>query len=360
MIADVPLGAFLSGGIDSSLVVALMQKAAKGKTRTFTIGFDEPDYDEAPFARRVASHLGTEHAEQYIGQREVFDIVPRLPQIYDEPIGDSSQIPMILVAQMARREVTVCLSGDGGDELFGGYNHYRWGPRVGFARTVLPDGLAPLAGASLEWVGRCLGRQRLTRMGEVLGAPSADESMRLLNAAIPNVRGIWTGGRYPQGAPDLPGLPGMHDRTTRLMAFDLHGFLPDDILAKVDRATMSVGLESRAPFLDDAIAKFAWSMPANLRAAKVVLKELLARFVPRPLFERPKSGFGLPLDRWFRGELKTMAEKYLIHSAPRYAHLLNSKRILQLWNEHQCSRFNRQRELWVLMSLMMWLETYVG
>lgn len=361
LIADVPLGAFLSGGIDSSLIVALMQRISTGQAKTFTIGFDDPAYDEAPFARAMAQHLGTDHFEEYVGQREIFDVLPRLPEIYDEPIGDSSQIPTILVAQTARRHVSVCLSGDGGDELFGGYNHYRWGPAVLRAAACVPAFLAPSVGALIARGGYQLSKQRLVRLGEVVRARPKVDTMRLLNAAIPDVRRIIAGTLEREEHWRLPGnLDGLGD-AERLMAFDLHGYLPDDILVKVDRAAMSVNLETRAPFLDHAVASFAWSLPLALRtsstAGKLVLRELLARFVPRHLFERPKSGFGLPLHRWLREELKPIAEKYLIQVAPRYDFWLNPAGVAQLWYEHQSGKLNRQRELWALMMLLMWLET---
>ena len=361
LIADVPLGAFLSGGIDSSLIVALMQRISAGQAKTFTIGFDDSRYDEAPFARAMARHLGTDHFEEYVGQREIFDVLPRLPEIYDEPIGDSSQIPTILVAQAARRHVTVCLSGDGGDELFGGYNHYRWGPAVLRAAACVPALLAPSVGALIVRGGYQLSKQRLVRLGEVLRARPKVETMKLLNAAIPDVRRIIARMSGTVEKWSLPrSLDGLRD-AERLMAFDLHGYLPDDILVKVDRAAMSVSLETRAPFLNHAVASFAWSLPLALRTSsasgKLVLRELLARFVPRNLFERPKRGFGLPLHRWLREELKPVAEKYLIQIAPRYDCWLNPAEVTRLWDEHQSGKFNRQRELWALMMLLMWLET---
>ena len=360
LIADVPLGAFLSGGIDSSLIVALMQSVGSRQAKTFTIGFDDPAYDEAPFARAMARYLGTDHYEEYVGQREIFDVLPRLPEIYDEPIGDSSQIPTILVAQAARHHVTVCLSGDGGDELFGGYNHYRWGPAVLRAAACIPELLAPTVGGLIAGSGYQLSNQRLNRLGEVLRARPAVETMKLLNAAIPDVRRLISSTLGGEERWSLPRTGARLGHAERLMAFDLHGYLPDDILVKVDRAAMSVSLETRAPFLDHAVASFAWSLPIALRTSsasgKLVLRELLARFVPRNLFERPKRGFGLPLHRWLREELKTLAQKYLIHVTPRYDNWLNPGEITRLWDEHQSGKFNRQRELWTLMMLLMWLE----
>lgn len=360
LVSDVPLGAFLSGGIDSSLLVALMQRAGAGPTRTFTIGFEDKAYDEAPFARAVAKHLGTEHHEQYIGRDQVFACIPGLPEIYDEPLGDSSQIPTTLVAAMARRHVTVCLSGDGGDELFGGYNHYRWGPAVVRARESVPDRLAPAIGAALACAGRALRRPRWLRLGELISARPAAPAARLLNAAIMDVDRVLSPSRAGPESWPLP-LPAAHLGLAEcLMAFDLHGYLPDDILVKVDRAAMSVALETRAPFLDVEVARFAWGLPAALRAGagrgKPVLRSLLGRFVPQALFERPKQGFGLPIDRWLRSELKPLGEKYLLDTAARYDCWLNPEEIRQLWCQHQSGRVNRQRELWTLIALLMWLE----
>lgn len=363
LISDVPLGAFLSGGVDSSLIVSLMQRLGTKPSKTFTIGFDDRSYDEAPFARAVARHLGTDHMEQYIGNREIFEILPQLPRIYDEPLGDSSQIPTLLLAQIARREVTVCLSGDGGDELFGGYNHYRWGPAVMRLRALIPGALAPAVGSALSWTGTQFSRHGLLRLGELLKArPKADAS-RLLNAAIADVQCVLSKAGNSEVNWGLPALSKKLLDAEKLMAFDLHGYLPDDILVKVDRAAMRAGLETRVPFLDPAIARFAWSLPLRLRIAprsgKPVLKEILSRFVPRALFDRPKSGFGLPLDRWFRSELKPMAEKYLLGCAPRYDCWLDPVGICRLWKQHQSGKVNRQRELWVVMALIMWLEENV-
>jgi asparagine synthase (glutamine-hydrolysing) len=363
LVSDVPLGAFLSGGIDSSLLVALMQQASARATKTFTIAFEDKAYDEAPFARAVARHLGTEHHEQYIGAEQVFACIPSLPEIYDEPLGDSSQIPTTLVAAMARRHVTVCLSGDGGDELFGGYNHYRWGPAVVRARDATPDALAPSLGGLLARTGRALGQSRWLRLGELMAARPPAPAARLLNAAIVDVSCVLARSRAWSESWPLPSPAAHLGLTERLMAFDLHGFLPDDILVKVDRAAMAVALETRAPFLDAEVARFAWGLPAALRGragrGKPVLRSLLGRFVPPALFERPKQGFGLPIDRWLRSELKPLGEKYLLHTAARYDYLLNPEGIRQLWCQHQSGRVNRQRELWTLIALLMWLEKNV-
>jgi asparagine synthase (glutamine-hydrolysing) len=357
LVSDVPLGAFLSGGIDSSLLVALMQQVSQRPTKTFTIGFEDKAYDEAPFARAVARHLGTEHHEQYIGVEQVFACIPGLPEIYDEPLGDSSQIPTSLVAVMARRHVTVCLSGDGGDELFGGYNHYRWGPSVMRAQCAVPAILAPGMGKLLVRAGRVFGRPRWLRMGELIAARPPAPTPRLLNAAIVDVGSVLSPSRTWAETWSLPTdqlAPAEH-----LMAFDLQGYLPDDILVKVDRAAMAVALETRAPFLDADVGRFAWQLPAGLRGiagpGKPVLRALLRRFVPPALYERPKSGFGLPLDRWLRTDLKPLGQKYLLEMAPRFDCWLAPGGISELWHQHQ-GGVNRQRELWVLISLLMWLE----
>ena len=360
LVSDVPLGAFLSGGIDSSLLVALMQQVSTRPTKTFTIGFEDKAYDEAPFARVVAKHLGTEHHEQYIGRDQVLACIPGLPEIYDEPLGDSSQIPTTLVAAMARRHVTVCLSGDGGDELFGGYNHYRWGPAVMRLRAAIPNGLAPATGTALAWAGCAFGRSRLVRLGELIRARPNASAERLLNAAIVDVGRVLSRGKVWEESWPLPDLGRRLGAAERLMAFDLHGYLPDDILVKVDRAAMSVALETRAPFLDAEVGRFAWGLPAAMRGVtgpgKPVLRALLLRFVPPALYERPKSGFGLPLDRWLRTDLKPLAEKYLLEVAPRFDCWLAPAGINELWRQHQQGIVNRQRELWTLISLLMWLE----
>ncbi|MFA5040791.1 MAG: asparagine synthase (glutamine-hydrolyzing) [Bdellovibrionales bacterium] len=358
LVSDVPLGAFLSGGIDSSLIVALMKKAGGKAPKTFTIGFDDPRFNEAPFARKVADHLGTEHTEAYINNRQLFDIIPKLPFIYDEPVGDSSCIPAVLVSTIARQQVTVALSGDGGDELFAGYNHYRWGSWVDLIARLVPSALRGAAKKGLVGGGLALRQRRLVRLGETLGAQPTVDPLLLLNANIPDLSGLMPGGgsERPLFAEPNMSLP----VSERAMLNDIQGHLPGDILAKIDRASMHIGLETRAPFLDPDVAAFAFSLPLNYRmngkGGKIVLKKLLSRFLPPDLFDRPKAGFGMPLQNWFLNDLRGMTEKYLLHYPVRYETWLNRDGITRLWREHQSGTVDRQRELWTLLTLLLWLE----
>jgi len=358
LVSDVPLGAFLSGGIDSSLIVALMLKVGDSRPKTFTIGFDDSRFDEAPYARAIAQHLGTDHVEEYVGNRQLFDIIPQLPYIYDEPIGDSSCIPTVLVSGIAKKHVKVVLSGDGGDELFAGYNHYRWGPWVSEAIRSIPTCMRGAAKRGLIKSGQTLRKRRLVRLGESIGALPSTDPLMLLNANIPDLSDLVSyGGQEKQWYAEPRVALSLAER---IMKFDIQGHLPGDILVKVDRASMHFGLECRAPFLDHGVAEFACSLPSkhrgNYAEGKLVLKEVLSRLIPRELFLRPKAGFGLPLGVWLRADLKDMAEKYLIHFPTRYEEWLMRTGVVKLWHEHQTGTVDRQRELWTLISLMMWME----
>jgi asparagine synthase (glutamine-hydrolysing) len=358
LVADVPVGAFLSGGIDSSLIVGLMARVSGRRPKTFTIGFEDARFDEAPNARAVARHLDTDHFEEYVGNRQLFEIIPQLPYIYDEPIGDSSCIPTALISVIARSHVKVVLSGDGGDELFAGYNHYRWGPWVDRAARSVPGFLRSSVKSYLVSSGRLLRQRRLVRLGESVGALPAVNPLLLLNANIPDLDGL-----VPKILPERAWY--VAPKVTlppaqRIMAFDLHGHLPGDILMKVDRASMHVGLECRAPFLDHEVAAFACGLPmqylGNRYEGKLVLKELLSRMLPRQLFDRPKAGFGLPLGTWMLTDLKSVVERYLLHFPSRYEVWLRREGVRRLFEEHQTGVVDRQRELWTIFTLLMWLE----
>jgi asparagine synthase (glutamine-hydrolysing) len=340
-------------------VVAVMKEVSETTVKTFTIGFDDPAYDEAPYAKEVAAHLRTDHHEQYLSPRDFFEVIPALPDMFDEPFGDSSQIPTFLVSQVARKHVTVSLSGDGGDELFGGYNHYRWGPRVAAAASLLPRSLSSHVAKHLRGIFANRIPQRADRLLGLLSAPSGSIET-LIASVFPDPYGA-LGCKHPVSTPDMSAFKG-GTVAERLMMSDLVDFLPDDILVKLDRASMSVALESRAPFLDHGIAGWAWSLPLAMRTTpkegKPVLRQLLSRYVPRTLFDRPKQGFGLPLDRWFRQELRPLCEKYLLAGSANYGDLLSPAKVALIWNQHASGKFNRQREIWVLLSLVMWLERF--
>ncbi|WP_404303062.1 asparagine synthase (glutamine-hydrolyzing) [Alicycliphilus denitrificans] len=380
MVADVPLGAFLSGGIDSSTVVALMQAQSSRPVKTFTIGFDEEGYNEAVHAKAVARHLGTDHTELYVTPQQALDVIPKLPGLYSEPFSDSSQIPTFLVSQLARQQVTVSLSGDAGDELFAGYNRYiqghnRWGtvnriPRplrrhaASVFTSVSPNGWNALLGPIQPMLPH---RLRMANMGEklhkvagVLASRSVEELyLGLVTHWEPNdlVLGSQEPLTHLRGKP-LP-LTGLND-VQRMMALDAITYLPDDILVKVDRAAMGVSLETRVPFLDHRVVEFAWALPQHMKlrdgVGKWVLRQVLYRYVPKALIERPKMGFGVPIDSWLRGPLRDWAEDLLDESKLRQQGFFNPAPIRQKWAQHLSGQRNWQYHLWDVLMFQAWLD----
>lgn len=380
-VADVPLGAFLSGGVDSSTVVALMQAQSAQPVRTFTIGFSEADYNEAEHAKRVARHLKTEHTELYVTPAQAMDVIPRLPAMYDEPFADSSQIPTFLVSQMARRHVTVSLSGDAGDELFGGYNRYflvrdlcrkaMWLPHQ--ARLALGRTIARAPAALLDVMMRPLGlvvpqfavaqpSDKAYKAAEVLALTDGRAIYRRLVSHWDDPAAVVVGGREPASRLDaLMAAP--HDGGTFeqwMMNADLATYLPDDILVKVDRAAMAVSLETRAPFLDHRLVEFALSLPLSYKIrdgrGKWLLRQLLDKHVPRAVIDRPKMGFGVPIDAWLRGPLRPWAEALLDERRLAREGYLDPAPIRAKWAEHVSGRRNWQYQLWNVLMFEAWLE----
>jgi asparagine synthase (glutamine-hydrolysing) len=357
MLSDVPLGAFLSGGIDSSLVVATMQRLSPQPVRTFTIGFAEPDYDESSHARAVAAHLGTAHTELIVTAAEAQAVIPDLPHAYDEPFADASQIPTMLVSRLARRDVTVALSGDGGDELFGGYDRYATAVR--YARVPRP---VALVGAAYF---RARGDRRRTTAALTLGRGSAAIVRRLLSAN-PDADGLVVGADPAANrdafAADWARTEGLGGLRERFMALDTTGYLPDDILHKVDRAAMAVSLETRVPLLDHRLVALAWRLDPTVRVrdgvGKWVLREVLARDVPRALFERPKSGFAVPVGRWLRGPLRPWAEDLLHPDAIAREGLLDVAAVRRLWDSHLAGRSDDAFEIWPVLMFRAWAEAH--
>lgn len=381
MVSDVPLGAFLSGGVDSSSVVALMQAQSARPVKTFTIGFNEAGYNEAVHAKAVARHLGTDHTELYVTPQQALDVIPKLPQLYCEPFADSSQIPTFLVSQLARQQVTVSLSGDAGDELFGGYNRYvladklwrrlaavpvagrRWAAQG--IRAVSPSTwnamTKPLQAVLPQSLRQANLGDKLHKAAGVLAEPSVDQLYLGLVSQWADPASVVIGGIEPPtqltgNAPDLQGL----DDIQRMMALDAMTYLPDDILTKVDRAGMAVSLEGRVPFLDHRVVEFAWQLPQNLKlrdgVGKWVLREVLYRHVPKALIERPKMGFGVPIGDWLRGPLRDWAEDLLSEERLRREGFFHPAPVRQKWIEHLSGIRNWQHHLWPVLMFAAWLQ----
>jgi asparagine synthase (glutamine-hydrolysing) len=380
MEADVPLGAFLSGGVDSSTVVALMQAQSAQPIRTFTIGFRDETYDEAPRASAVAAHLGTDHTELYVTPEQALQVIPRLPDLYDEPFADSSQIPTFLVSEMARRDVTVSLSGDGGDEVFGGYNRHFWAPvvwsRVGWMpAAVRRAGARALTSMSPRGWDRMLGGagvparfrqpnagEKVHKLAAVLGADGPDAMYRSLVSHWREPAGIVIGADEPFAAASggNGAQKGGSEFARRMMFLDLVTYLPDDILTKLDRATMSVSLEGRVPYLDHRVVEFAWRIPSSMhlgdRRGKLLLRRVLNRFVPDELIDRPKWGFGMPIGSWLRGPLRDWAEELLDGRRLRQEGFFDPRPIRTKWDQHLAGRRNWQYDLWDVLMFQSWLE----
>lgn len=376
MLAEVPLGAFLSGGIDSTAVVALMQSLSDRPVRSFTIGFENPDYDESPHAAAVAAHLGTSHRTCMLGADESLALIPRLAQYYSEPFADASQVPTALVSRIAREEVTVALSGDGGDEVFGGYNRYVWAERLWrrtlfmpfAARTRLSRVLLGTSPASWDACLRAITSQRqpgekLHKYAEMLGATTPRELHERLTT-------FWREGNPVIGqelsAAQVLGENRMwrspRSITEAMMLADTVNYLPDDILVKIDRAAMGVSLETRAPFLDHRLFEFLWSLPLAFRigprGGKQILRDILNRYVPRKLVERPKSGFALPIHDWLRGPLRDWGESLLDETRLYQEGYFDAVSVRQAWDEHMSGRRNRQYELWSILMFQSWQEAW--
>jgi len=381
MRADVPLGVFLSGGYDSSTVAALMQAQSMRPVRTFSIGFHEHGYNEAAHASAVASRLGTEHTELYVTPEQAREVIPHLPGIYDEPFADSSQIPTFLVSQLARRHVTVCLSGDGGDELFYGYHRYFNAERdwnrlrriPAPLRRLASQGLSRLPGHRLEQFMAALPARlriphlsdRLPRQAAYLGHASGEAlyQSRVSHAVHPEslVLGARQTGTLLSRPDLLPRLPGLRER---MLYMDMMTFLPDDILAKVDRASMAVSLEVRVPLLDHRVVELSWRFPAALKfrdgQGKWPLRQVLYRYVPRELVDRPKMGFGVPLGHWLRGPLRDWAESLLDEGRLRREGFLDPAPIRGMWLAHLSGKRQWQHHLWDVLMFQAWLEHHGG
>ncbi len=378
MIADVPLGAFLSGGIDSSTVVALMKAANSGPVKTFSIGFEQAQFNEAPHAAAIAKRLGTEHTELTVTSQEALDVVPKLAEMFDEPFADPSQIPTYLVSAMTRKHVTVALSGDGGDELFAGYNRYQLTRRFWRTLSLLPSPARNAFAAGLtslstqrwdQWFARLPGKlsppqpgDKIYKVASVLKLGNADELYRRLISH-------WTPAQVTPRVAELQGIlwdssvrKDFPDLLDRMQFLDLVTYLPDDILTKVDRASMAIALEARVPLLDHRVVELAWRLPHTAkirgRTTKWLLRQVLYKHVPRGLVERPKMGFAPPLAEWLRGPLRDWAETLLSEKRLTATEFLDGKIIRRYWSEHQSGKRNRQHLLWGVLMFEAWRERW--
>lgn len=381
MEADVPLGAFLSGGVDSSTIVALMQAQRTQPVRTFSIGFHEAAYNEAPYAKAVATHLGTAHTELYVTPEEAMAVIPRLPKLYDEPFADPSQIPTFLVSQLARGDVTVSLSGDAGDELFAGYTNYFWGLRIwkqsGWMprslRTLSAGGLTMLSSASSKSLFRMIEpvlpkhlRQRNigVKLKTIAGLLSADCGESLYRAILTHWDApsslVIGASEPPTPLTDRTQWGNFPDLLRCMMYTDARMYLPDDILVKVDRAGMGVSLETRVPLLDHRVVEFAWQLPDSMKIrggrGKWILRQVLSRYLPSALIDRPKMGFGVPIGAWLRGPLKDWGEALLDEKRLKDQGFLSPDPIRDKWDEHLSGTMDWETPLWNVLMFQAWLE----
>ena len=379
MQSDVPLGAFLSGGIDSSTVVGMMQSVSSRPAHTFSIGFQEDSHNEAEDAERVAKHLRTEHTDFYVSSAQALDVIPRMPELFDEPFSDSSQIPTFLISQMAKRHVTVALTGDGGDEIFGGYNRYLWHGRVwnllkrmpGFATSGLARSITMLSPAAWDRTFRLgspfmpasalqrLGGEKLHKLANIVRARSERELYRQISSVSAFPSQLLSAEYKHLSSDTVPDSFGATDFIEEMMYLDTITYLPDDILVKVDRASMGASLETRAPFLDHEIIEFAWTLPLSMKVrngkGKYVVREVLRKFVPPALTDRPKAGFGVPLGSWLRQELRDWAEDALDANRMRARGLLDPEAVNKKWKEHLSGRRDWGYLLWSVLMLQSWL-----
>lgn len=380
MHSDVPLGAFLSGGIDSSAIVSMMQANSDTSVKTFTIGFDVPGYNEAENARDVARHLGTENYEMYVTPTDALNVVPSLPEIWDEPFADSSQIPTLLLSKFAREHVTVALSGDGGDELFCGYNRYGQGYSMHKKLAKLPKVLLkPIAGALNNLPAHTVDKfvqylptkfqypalgDRLNKLGLVLSTTDEQSFYRTLVSQFQKPDELIVGGKEPlETLSASKSLPQLNDFRETMMYLDSMTYLPDDILTKVDRASMATSLEARVPFLDHDLVEFAWTLPLNVKIrngkTKWILRKVLERHVPNKLIDRPKMGFGIPIEHWLQGPLRDWAEGLLSEQTLKEDGLFNVAQVRAMWNEH-CNGAKRwHHQLWVILMFQAWKQAHI-
>ena len=378
LLSDAPLGCFLSGGVDSSLIAALMQEQSMSQVKSFSIGFDVPEYNEADHAKKVANHLNLDHHEMYITEQDALDVIPKLPSIYCEPFADASQIPTYLVSKMSQNHIKVALSGDGGDELMGGYNRYRWSNRVEKLKSLIP---APIVRAGgnilqntpapiLDQLGRLLPKHtrqsdlglKLQKLGYIMEARDSDTSYsRLISQWQRPETGLINKQIFENKI--KTSVTHFSDPTHKMMLLDSCNYLPDDILVKVDRASMAASIEGRIPFLDHRLIELCWTLPSHFKTnkdtGKLLMRDLLFDYVPRSLIERPKSGFAVPLDSWLRGNLREWAEDLISEKALEDVGVFDVKKIRSVWAEHLSGKHNRQYQLWGPLMFQAWAKEMI-
>jgi asparagine synthase (glutamine-hydrolysing) len=381
MISDVPLGCFLSGGVDSSTVASLMQKQSNQPIKTFTIGFHDIRYNEAKYAKAVANILGTEHTELYVSIDDAIDVIPNLPTLYDEPFSDSSQIPTFLLSKLTRLHVTVCLSGDGGDEIFGGYNrHFLW-QSIWQKTKWMPMHLKKLISCGMKKISPNtwdkilqnlmflsperfkfgMSGDRIHKLSEVIDSQSPEMIYKTLISHWKEPEKIVINGSEPMTVIAKCNYhPTISEFTHQMMYFDLITYLPDDILTKIDRASMGVSLEARVPILDHRVVEFVWRLPLSMKVfnnqGKWILRQILYKYVPKELIERPKMGFAIPIDAWLRGPLRDWAETILDENRLKQEGFFDPKPIRNKWEEHLSGKLNWQYDLWDVLMFQSWLE----
>jgi asparagine synthase (glutamine-hydrolysing) len=377
MISDVPLGAFLSGGIDSSTVVALMQSQSNNAVKTFTLGFDENDYNEAKYAKKIAQHLGTDHTELFVLSKKAMEVIPKIPYIYDEPFSDSSQIPTYLISQLAKQHVKVALSGDGGDELFCGYNRYAMSKNFLNILNLMPSSFRKIVASGLQSISPqnwskiskfipILNQyvnfgDKMHKVANTLEAKTLSDYYYMLSSHWQNPTEVVINSKEPgtlltEFKPELKGL----NSQQQMMALDFITYLSNDILVKLDRAAMASSLETRVPFLDHKLIEYVWKIPHSLKfrngQGKWILKQILNQYVPKNLTERPKMGFGIPIDTWLRGPLRDWAENLLNEKRLTQEGYFNPKLIRNKWAEHLSEKRNWQYHLWDILMFQAWID----
>ena len=358
MLSDVPLGAFLSGGVDSSLVAALMQSQSSSPVRTFAIGFDDARYNEAQHASAVAKHLGTNHTELYVTAEDALNVIPSLPDIYCEPFADSSQIPTFLVTKMAKQQVTVALSGDGGDELFGGYTPYQFAPRYWRYLQKVPQALRSMSGNALSGLPL---PDKYLKLAGVMDAENREMFYRKVMSHWLNPDAIVLGGHeYPTALNDSFRWPEVDSYEHWMMAMEAQMYMPEDILVKVDRAAMANSLETRVPLLDHRVMELAWRLPLHMKIrggqGKWILRQVLYDYVPKELIERPKKGFSVPMADWLRGPLRDWAESLLDEKRLRNEGYFQPGIIRRAFAEHLSGKRDHSNRLWSILMFQAWLE----